>query len=111
MAEAVTVTSASVESGRSSGLARRKPRGFRDQLGPSGQEEPLVGPLNALRPTRRDDFDVPRGAAELNNADRRPTRAGAGGLRRAVSSLPDQNPDSVGRFHRRQLHVGTIGKM
>ncbi len=67
---------------------RRDPATVEDDLGPPGQEDPLVSPLDALRAARRDHLDVSPGAAMRNGGDRRRTRAGAGRVRRARRPAP-----------------------
>src|SRR3954469_24952356 len=87
-----------------------EPLPFADHLGPAGQVNRLVSPLDALRPAWSDHGRVAGSAAESRGGHERGTRPGARRHRRTDPALPDENSDQVRPFHEGELDVGAVGK-
>ena len=77
-----------------------------EDLGPAGEIDAVLAPLDALPAARRDDRRIARGAAERRGRDQRGARSGPRRGGRPDAPLPDQDPHRVRRLDVSELDIG-----
>src|SRR5690606_8729210 len=80
--------------------------GAANQLGPAGQPDGVIGPLDVLRATGCNDVDAAACATGKRCGHGRGAGTGARGFCRADAPFPDQDANAVGRLDVDELDVG-----